>query len=344
MSLEQGVGAVLRRQEYESLLDAAETYREALVLRLCADVGLRPAELTRLTIDDIEQVRIDPPRYLVRVPTPDGERDRTAYLPTRVERELRRYARSNGLSTDDLIFSVTPRRLQMLVSDVADRASELVHDPGLADVSTSDLRQYFAHTALVEHDVNPRVVKTAGGWRSFEALESYLPEPTDTEIVDAFEDVERPSGPGHDRSGTQSGPVVGDDSVIRLLLAASDRYALLRLDSDGYVERWNRSAAAMFGYRAGEIVGTHVSTFYPDDAVEDGAPDRVLSTALEESGTETEGWRIHKDGSQFRATEVISPLRDDQGRHRGFAVFVRDVTAAHEDLEAAREPDGRGRR
>ncbi|SDC18653.1 bacterio-opsin activator domain-containing protein [Natrinema hispanicum] len=337
MSLEQGMGAVLRSQEYESLLDAAETYREALVIRLCADVGLRPAELTRLTIDDIEQVRIDPPRYLVRVPSDDGGRDRTAYLPTRVERELRRYARSNGLSTNERVFSVTTRRLQMLVSDVAERASELFNDPGLADLSTSDLRQYFAHTALVEHDVNPRVVKTAGGWRSFEALESYLPEPTDTEIVDAFDAVERPSGPGHDRSGGQSGPVIGDDSVIRLLLAASDRYALLRLDSDGYVERWNRSAAAMFGYRAGEIVGTHVSTFYPDAAVEDGAPERALSTAIEESGTETEGWRVHKDGSQFRATEVISPLRDDQGRHRGFAVFVRDVTVAHEELATARE-------
>ncbi|WP_226481757.1 bacterio-opsin activator domain-containing protein [Natrinema amylolyticum] len=335
MSLEGTVGAVLTRREYESLLDSAETYREALVIRLCGDVGLRPAELTRLAIDDIEQVRIDPPRYLIRVPTDDDRGTRTAYLPTRVERELRRYARSNDLSTADRIFTVTPRRLQMLVSDVADRASDLFDDHALADVSTSDLRQYFAHTALVDHDVNPRVVKTAGGWRSFEALESYLPEPTDTEIVDAFDAVEGPSGP---RSGDpQSGPAVSDDSVVRLLLAASDRYALVRLDADGYVERWNRSAAAMFGYRAGEIVGTHVSAFYTDDAVEEGAPERTLSTALDESGCETEGWRVHEDGSRFRATEVVSPLRDDQGRHRGFAVFVRDGTAAHEELEAVRQ-------
>ncbi|MFC6763724.1 tyrosine-type recombinase/integrase, partial [Natrinema soli] len=206
MSLEGSAGVVLERREYESLLDAAETYREALVIRLCGDVGLRPPELTRLTIGDIEQVRIDPPRYLIRVSTDDGTRDRTAYLPTRVERELRRYARSNDLSTADRIFSVTPRRLQMLVSDVADRASELADEPGLSDASTSDLRQYFAHTALVEHDVNPRVVKTAGGWRSFEALESYLPEPTDAEIVDAFDAVERPSGAGRGRSGGRSGP------------------------------------------------------------------------------------------------------------------------------------------
>ncbi|WP_254763457.1 bacterio-opsin activator domain-containing protein [Natrinema marinum] len=335
MSLEGAEESVLRRREYESLLDAAETYREALVVRLCGDVGLRPAELTRLTVDDIEQVRIDPPRYLVRVPGGDEGRDRTAYLPTRVERELRRYARSNDLSPEDRVFSVTARRLQMLVAGVADRASDLFDDPSLADASTSDLRRYFAHTALVDHDINPRVVKAAGGWRSFEALEAYLPEPTDTELVDAFDAVERPSGahPGESRSG----PAVSDDSVVRLLLAASDRYALVRLDADGYVERWNRSAAALFGYRASQIVGTHVSTFYTDDAIEVGEPERTLSAAIEESGAETEGWRVHEDGSRFRATEVVSPLRDDQGRHRGFAVFVRDATAAYEDLEAARE-------
>ncbi|ADB59871.1 putative PAS/PAC sensor protein [Haloterrigena turkmenica DSM 5511] len=333
MSLEGTQAPTLAREEYEVLLDAAETYREALVVRLCGDVGLRPRELTELTVDDVEQVRIEPPRYLIRVPTVDGGDGRTTYLPTRVERELRRYARSNGLTTDDRIFPVSARRLQMLVSDVADRAADLFDRPELADVSTSDLRQYFARRALVDHGVNPRVVKAAGGWRSFEALEPYLPDPTDAEIVDAFDAVERPSGPGRDRG---DGQVVGDDSVIRLLLAASDRYALLRLDADGYVERWNRSAAAMFGYRAGEIVGTHVSTFYPDEAVDDGVPERALSTAIDESGYEHEGWRVAEDGSRFRATEVISPLRDEQGRHRGFAVFVRDVSPAHEELEELR--------
>ncbi|SDQ46462.1 bacterio-opsin activator domain-containing protein [Natronobacterium texcoconense] len=333
MSLEREEWDVLSRRQYESLLDAAETYREALVVRLCGEVGLRPAELVRLRIDDVDQARIDPPRYLVRVPaTDDREERRTAYLPTHVERELRRYARSNGLSTEDRIFSVTPRRLQMLVSDVADRASDRVDDPALADVSTGDLRHFFAARALVDHGVNPRVVKAVGGWRSFEALERYLPEPTESEIVDGFETVERPSDP-RGRESRSGSDAVGDDSVVRLLLAASDQYALVRLDEDGYVDRWNRSGAAMFGYRAGEIVGTHVSAFYTDDAVEDGRPERVLSSALEESGYETEGWRVQSDGSQFRATEVISPLRDDRGRHCGFALFVRDVSAYYEELE-----------
>ncbi|RQG99643.1 bacterio-opsin activator domain-containing protein [Natrarchaeobius oligotrophus] len=331
-------GAVaLSHEQYDALLEAAETYREALVVRLCGDVGLRPAELVALTVDDVEQVRIDPPRYLVRVPETGTRERRTAYLPSHVERELGRYARCNDLSSDDRIFTVTPRRLQMLVSSVAERASDLFDEPELSAVSTDDLRRYFARRALVDRDVNPRVVKAAGGWGSFEALEPYLREPTDAELVDAFEALEREPGGARGSPDERAGSDVTDESVVRLLLAASDRYALVRLDADGYVDRWNRSAAALFGYRAGEIVGTHVSAFYTDGAVDDGVPERTLSTALEESGCEVDGWRVHEDGSRFRATEVVSPLRDDRGRHAGFAVFVRDVSAHHEALEAVRE-------
>ncbi|ELZ09029.1 bacterio-opsin activator domain-containing protein [Natrialba aegyptia] len=338
MTAEAADTAPLSPRQYEFILDAAETYREGLVVRCCGEVGLRPAELAALTVGDIEQVRIDPPRYVVRVPAVGDQEGtgHTAYLPTRVEQEARRYARSNGLGADDRIFDVTARRLQMLVAEVATRASERFDQPALADVSSSDLRRYFAHRALVDRDINPRAVKAAGGWRSFEALESYFPTPTDSELVEAFDAVERPSSPRPGASNARSGRPMSDDSVVRLLLAASDRYALVRLDEEGYVERWNRSAAALFGYRAGEIVGTHVSAFYTDQAVEDGVPERTLATALEESGIEQEGWRVHRDGSRVRATEVVSPLRDDRGRHDGYAVFVRDISTHHDELEAVR--------
>jgi HTH-type transcriptional regulator, bacterioopsin transcriptional activator and related proteins len=331
MSLEAPESSILSRQQYESLLEAAETYREVLVVRCCGDVGLRPIELTGLTLDAVEQVQTEPPRYLLRISGDDGE-TRTAYLPTTVERELRRYARSNGLSSDEPLLSVTPRRLQMLVADVAERASDLFDDPELGSVSTSDLRRYFASTALTDHDVNPRVVKTAGGWRSFETLESYLPEPTDAEIVDAFAPVE--SGSSRNRSG--SARTVDDESVVQSALASSDRYALVRLDADGYVDRWNRSAESTFGYRAGEIVGTHVSTFYEEEAVERGVPERALSRALEESGYERDGWRVRKDGSRFRASEVITPVRDERREIRGFVILVCDVSAYYDRLEDVR--------
>jgi HTH-type transcriptional regulator, bacterioopsin transcriptional activator and related proteins len=336
MSLEETASSACTHEQYESLLDAAETYREALVIRCCGEVGLRPSELSGLTVDAIDRVRTDPPRYLVRMPDEDGTEARRAYLPTDVERELRRYARSNGRSSDDPVFSVTPRRLQMLVAEVAARASERTANPALADVSTSDLRRFFARTALVDHDVNPRAVKAAGGWGSFEALEPFLPRPTDTELVDAFAAVESDSAGARSAGEISTRSPSGETDLVHSLLAASDRYALVRLDADGYVERWNRSAESTFGYRAGEIVGTHVSTFYTADAVEEGVPGQTLSQALEASGCERNGWRVREDGSRFRATELVVPCRDDRRRLRGFAVLVRDVSAEYDRLEDVR--------
>ncbi len=326
VSLEEPEPAAVSREQYESLLDAAETYREALAVRCCGEVGLRPTELTRVTVDAIDQVRTDPPRYLLRL-----SESRVAYLPTGIERELRRYARSNGLSSDDPVFSVSARRLQMLITEVAERAGERLGEPAIESISTDDLRRYFLESALTDHGINPLVVKRVGGWGSFEALESYLPSPTDTEIVDEFAAVETGS---NDRSGGER--TVSDGSVVRSLFAASERCALVRLDADGYVDRWNRSAESVFGYRAGEIVGTHVSTLYADEAVERGRPDQTLTRALEESGYEAEGWRVRRDGSRFRAAEIVTPLRDDRHRLQGFALLVYDVSEYHDRLEEVR--------
>ncbi|ELY52884.1 bacterio-opsin activator domain-containing protein [Natronococcus jeotgali] len=328
MSLEEPEpeSAALSREGYESLLDAAETYREALVVRCCGEVGLRPAELADVTPGAIDRVRTDPPRYLLRL-----SGSRVAYLPTSLERELRRYVRSNGISSDEPVFSVSARRLQMLVAEVAERAGERFDEPTLASVSTEDLRRYFLETALIDRGINPLVVKRVGGWSSFEALEPYLSSPTDDEIVEEFAAVE--ANPNPDSGGERT---VSDGSVVRSLLTASDRCALVRLESDGYVDRWNRSAESTFGYSAGDIVGTHVSALYADEAVERGLPGRALTRALEESNYEGDDWFVREDGSRFRAVAVVTPLRDDRHRSRGFALLVCDVSQHHERLEAVR--------
>ncbi|SFS75617.1 bacterio-opsin activator domain-containing protein [Halostagnicola kamekurae] len=341
MTLAEPDSPTLTADRYDRLLEAAETYREALVVRLCGEVGVRPAELARLSSDDIDRVGTDPPRYLLRIPPEESEsnagleapaeRTRTAYLPTEIRRELERYVRSNGIGDADRIFSVTPRRLQMLVADVADRAGERANDESLSSVSSSDLRRYFARSSLVDHEIDPRVVKTAGGWQSFEALEAYLSEPTDEAIVNAFETVEDGT------RSTENTAVRDDDGLVKSILAATDRCALVRLDADGYVERWNRSAASTLGFDAGEIVGTHASAFYADD---ESALESKLSEATSESPVEDDSWFVRRDGSRFRATELIVPLREGP-EDGGFGLLVHDISTYHDRLESERSRNDR---
>ncbi|WP_326538472.1 hybrid sensor histidine kinase/response regulator [Pseudorhodoferax sp.] len=130
------------------------------------------------------------------------------------------------------------------------------------------------------------------------------------------------------------------EAQFRLLVQGVTDYAIYMLDPDGMIASWNAGAQRIKGYGAGEVVGTHFSRFYRADDRARGDPANALATAAREGRFEAEGWRVRKDGSEFRANVVIDPIRDDDGRIIGFAKITRDVTeqrAAQLALEQARE-------
>jgi PAS domain S-box-containing protein len=112
---------------------------------------------------------------------------------------------------------------------------------------------------------------------------------------------------------------------FRLLVEHVQEYAIFMLDQDGYVISWNSGAERIKGYRAAEIIGSHVSRFYSAEDCENGKPARALATARETGRWEDEGWRVRKDGTTFWANVVLTALRD-RGELRGFAKITRDLT------------------
>lgn len=113
---------------------------------------------------------------------------------------------------------------------------------------------------------------------------------------------------------------------FRLLVEGVRDYAIFLLDPAGHVTSWNQGAERIKGYQAEEIMGRHFSTFYQAVDVTAGEPARGLRVAEEEGRFEAEGWRVRKDGSRFWASVVITALRDEAGRLRGFAKVTRDIT------------------
>ena len=135
--------------------------------------------------------------------------------------------------------------------------------------------------------------------------------------------------------GTQ---VVGDQ--FALLVSNVVDYAIFMLDPTGCIVTWNEGAQRIKGYSARDIVGRHFSVFYPPEQVAAGKPDWELAVATREGRYEEEGWRLRKDGSHFWASVVITALRDETGRLRGFGKVTRDLTGRHItelEREAARE-------
>jgi len=123
---------------------------------------------------------------------------------------------------------------------------------------------------------------------------------------------------------------------FRLLVTAVADYAIFLLRPDGTVDSWNLGAERLKGYRADEVIGRHLSTFYTAEDRAAGVPDRALQEAVQAGRVEMEGWRLRKDGSRFWADVVITALRGSDGTLRGFAKVTRDLTDRKRGEDALR--------
>ncbi|MBV5268922.1 MAG: PAS domain S-box protein [Afipia sp.] len=130
------------------------------------------------------------------------------------------------------------------------------------------------------------------------------------------------------------------EEQFRLLVQSVTDYALYMLDPEGRVTSWNLGAERIKQYHAEEIIGEHFSRFYTATDLQKGEPQQALEIARREGRFEKEGWRVRKDGTQFWASVVIDPIRDETGTIIGFAKVTRDITERKDTqkaLEQARE-------
>ena len=125
--------------------------------------------------------------------------------------------------------------------------------------------------------------------------------------------------------------------LYKLVVDSVQDYAIFFMDSEGYIQTWNKGAQKNKGYTASEIVGKHFSTFYPQKDKDNRKPERELDYARKHGRVEDEGWRLRKDGSQFWANVVITSLYDNDGALIGFAKVTRDLTQRKEQEDELRK-------
>jgi predicted DNA binding protein/GAF domain-containing protein len=309
---------------YRRLRRATETHREELVLRLAGEVGLTPAEVTRVTPGDVtfhERDGVD--HHFLAVPGPEGGVERNAYLPPDVEHDLRQYARTADLTADDRLVDVSARRVQMLVSDVADRAADRTDAPQLRDVSTQTLRAFFARRLLAEEGVDPRVVAAVGGWSRLASLDPYVdPGAVDRDAVAAaFTVTDRAPEPAADTAGPSADArfdVAFDavQAVTDVLADAATRenvetaVCAALADGGAYEAAWvarptaESVAVAASGGPAPDLDGSD-----PEAVTELLATEEPLVVDDARAAPEFAALREHADTAGYRAAAVV-PLSD----------------------------------
>lgn len=293
---------VLGAEEYETLKQCAETYREALFVRLCGEVGLRPAEICRLTPGDFSRLTTrDGHHYVLRLRTGD-DTGRTTYVPSTVRTEVERYVNEQSIEEDEPIFDLTPRRVQMIVAEVTNRAAVAQPDSGFRALSSRDLRQYYGRRLLHDEGVDPRVVMTLGGWDTLDGLLEYDDTVETSTVIGALEGTSLAGG-----NGSQ-----GETDVRRAIDQADS--GVLITDAAGAIEYANDGFAALTGFTLDEVIGEDASFVYA----------QVDSDGGQEPG-DGESWvRLRRDdGGQVEAFRATSPVVDDHGSRVGtVAVFV----------------------
>jgi len=184
----------LSPDEIETIEEHAKelSHRHYCITLLGSRVGLRAEEMTRIRPNDVKDQYGS---YFLRVVGKDTTgrhgvgKERDAYLPESVERELLELQYSTDVDDDEPYYDVTPTRIRQMVQEVAEKTAEETENGDWEKISSHDLRRFFAQDCLVRKSMNPRVVMSVGGWESFEALKPYLNEPVPEQIVDEFEEV-----------------------------------------------------------------------------------------------------------------------------------------------------------
>jgi PAS domain S-box-containing protein len=113
-------------------------------------------------------------------------------------------------------------------------------------------------------------------------------------------------------------------SLLAAIVDSSDD-AILSKKLDGTITSWNLSAERLFGYKAEEAVGQHITLIVPWERRSE-EEDILRRLAGGERVDHFETVRKRKDGATVDVSLTISPIRDAAGRVIGASNVARDIT------------------
>ncbi|MEO8279708.1 MAG: PAS domain S-box protein [Ideonella sp.] len=127
----------------------------------------------------------------------------------------------------------------------------------------------------------------------------------------------------------------------RQILDSAIDYAIIAMDLDGKVTRWNEGAHRCLGWVEADMLGRDASCIF---TLEDRAAGRMqaeMKAALSTGAGNDERWHIRKSGERFWANGEMTPILDQQGEACGFVKVLRDRTSEHAAQQALRESEAR---
>ncbi|UPT77458.1 EAL domain-containing protein [Sulfurovum sp. XGS-02] len=108
--------------------------------------------------------------------------------------------------------------------------------------------------------------------------------------------------------------------------------AINTTDLQGYINEWNKGSELLFGYKAEEILGKHISLLFPDDTY--GTLVTHIPELMEKEEYRTTLALMKKSHEKVLVDLSLSLLKDTYGSNIGIVGYLRDITKRKKTEEA----------
>lgn len=166
--------------DYETMLDAAESRRAEIAMRCMGEMGLRVSEVN-FKMEEIRESshqEVDILFLTVHGKDTSGDNEdgkrRDVWMPRDLYKRLKMYQKNENLSDHHPILPFTTRTISRDVKQSAKNAALKTGNEDFNYVSCHDFRAYFATNMLLREGVDVEIVMELGGWVDRETMDPYL--------------------------------------------------------------------------------------------------------------------------------------------------------------------------
>ncbi|MCD6062197.1 MAG: signal transduction histidine kinase [Flavipsychrobacter sp.] len=112
---------------------------------------------------------------------------------------------------------------------------------------------------------------------------------------------------------------------LRITMESATDYAIVTLDTGGYITSWSKGAEQTFGFTEEEVKGKNGDIIFTPEDRAAGIPEKEIGQAATEGRALDERWHLRKDGTRFYMSGVMAPIVSGN-RLMGFVKVARDMT------------------